>query len=128
MSEKIYSQDDFDNIVSKAKENIENKLRKNYVEKAEYEKLVNEYTTLRNNIRVKEIKDTYSANGGREAYFNDFMELNKDLFQVEDLSSAFKEKVLKHSWAFMNENKPQQEETQKEEDKDVDLYDYSQWG
>lgn len=126
MSEKIYSQDDFDNIVSKAKENIENKLKKNYVEKSEYERLSNEYHTLRNNVRSKEIKEYYISNGGREAYFNDFMELNKDLFEVQDLKESFKDKTKKHSWAFMNDN-IQKEETQKEDSQEFDLYDYSNY-
>lgn len=126
MSEKIYSQEDFDNIVSKAKENIENKLRKNYVEKSEYEKLSNEYATLRNNVRSKEIKETYLSNGGREAYFEDFMALNKDLFEAQDLKATFKDKTMKHSWAFMKEN-IQQESTNEEDNKEFDLYDYTKY-
>lgn len=124
MSEKIYSQDDFDNIVSKAKENIENKLKKNYVEKSEYERLSNEYITLRNNVRSKEIKEYYISNGGRDAYFNDFMELNKDLFEAQDLKESFKDKTKKHSWAFMNDN-TQKEDNSKEDNQEFDLYDYS---
>lgn len=126
MSEKIYSQDDFDNIVSKAKENIENKLKKNYVEKSEYERLSNEYITLRNNVRSKEIKEYYISNGGRDAYFNDFMELNKDLFETQDLKESFKEKTKKHSWAFMNDN-IQKEDNSKEDNQEFDLYDYSSY-
>lgn len=126
MSEKLYSQEDFDNIVSKAKENIENKLRKNYVDKSEYEKLEQEYKTLRNNVRSKEIKETYLSNGGREAYFNDFMELNKDLFDQEDIKGAFKEKAKKHSWAFMEDNTTKQEDSTKD-NKDFDLYDYDKY-
>lgn len=126
MSEKIYSQEDFDNIVSKAKENIENKLRKNYVEKSEYEKLSNEYATLRNNVRSKEIKETYLSNGGREAYFEDFMALNKDLFEAQDLKATFKDKTMKHSWAFMKDN-VEKESTNEEDNKEFDLYDYTKY-
>lgn len=122
--EKKYTQEDVDNIVSKAKENMKKKM----VDTETYEKLLNEYQTLKNNVRSKEIKEVYLNQGGRQEYFDDFMNLNKSLFEVEDVQVAMKEKTLKHSWAFA-EAITTSKETKKEEDDIEDIYNVNKkWG
>lgn len=80
--EKIYTQEDLDNITNKVRSKYEEK----YVSKEEYNKLQSALQEKENLLRGSAIKEEFIKNGGIENAFNDFLESNKSLLQSENLS------------------------------------------
>lgn len=106
--EKVYFQDDVDNIVSKSKERLEQKRERDYVSKADYDSLLSEHNNLTKEVKSNEIKQHFLANGGNEKYFNDFMKVNQNLFDIESskISETIKLKSNENEWAFNNKATP----------------------
>lgn len=88
---KIYSQEQVDDIANKARETIEKKMEE------KINTLANEYNQLQRQIKTKEIKDNYVKLGGREEFFEDFIKINED--KLED-SSMLENAMYKSSWCF----------------------------
>lgn len=101
---KIYFQDDVDNIVSKSKETLTEKYNKNFVSKADFDLIQSEYNNLVRDVKTKAIKDEFIKNGGNEKYFDDYIKLNSQLMDLgeQELSKQVQETTSKNSWAFNN--------------------------
>lgn len=100
--QKIYFQDDVDNIVNKSKETLTDKYNKNFVSKTEYDLLQSEHNNLIKENKLKAIKDEFVKNGGNENYFKDYMDINKHLMELNDetLAKQVAESTNKQVWAF----------------------------
>lgn len=105
MSEKIYTQEDMDNITSKVKEKQQAKYEKTHISLVEYEKLKNQYEELVSQNKINEFKETFKANGGNVDAYNDFIASNKDIMELngDDLTKRFGE--LKESKPYFFETK-----------------------
>lgn len=88
-----YTQSDVDNIVNKAKENM----RKKLVDIAEYEKLANELSEIKNQQRVSQLEKIYLENGGNKTFFNDFLKVNPNINDKD-----VKDKMNSSPWVFMS--------------------------
>lgn len=92
---KIYSQAQVDDIANAARETITKKVESEY--QAKISMLERDYNNLQNQVRTKEIKETYISNGGREEFFDDFIKLNgENLKDATNIENA----MYKSSWCF----------------------------
>lgn len=105
---KIYFQDDVDNIVSRSKETLTEKYNKNYVSKSEYDLIQSEYNNLVKDVKTRAIKDEFLKNGGNEKYFDDYLKLNNQLMDLgeKELTKQIQETTQKNSWAFNDMSAP----------------------
>lgn len=91
--EKVYFQNNVDDITSKVRTTTEEKYSKNYVPRDEYNSLIRE-------LRTNNVKSEFIKNGGNENYFNDFLKVNDDLLSVEgDVSKSVQTKLNNSPWA-----------------------------
>lgn len=88
---KIYSQEQVDDIANKARETIEKKMEE------KINTLANDYNQLQKQIKTKEIKDNYIKLGGREEFFDDFIKINEEKLQD---NSMLENAMYKSSWCF----------------------------
>lgn len=92
---KFYSQSQVDDIANAARETISKKVESEY--QAKLSLLEKDYNNLQNQVRTKEIKETYLSNGGREEFFDDFIKLNGDnLKDTTNIENA----MYRSSWCF----------------------------
>lgn len=104
--EKIYFQQDVDNIVEKSKARFEEKRDRDYISKSDYDFLQSEHNNLIKEVKINSIKQSYLANGGNEKYFNDFMKVNEDLLAIDkNINETIIERAKNNDWAF-NKNTP----------------------
>lgn len=103
--EKVYFQQDMDNIVSKAKSSEKERLEKNFISKTDYELLNSEYNNLKKEVKQNEILNNFKALGGNEKNFNDFMKIHNDLLETDskNIQAVMKEKLTQSAWALANE-------------------------
>lgn len=92
---KIYSQAQVDDIANAARETTAKKIESEY--QAKISLLEKDYNTLQNNVRQKEIKETYLKNGGRNEFFDDFVKVNGD--NLKD-TTTIENAMYKSSWCF----------------------------
>lgn len=99
---KIYFQDDVDSIVTKKEYSLKEKFERNFVSKTDYDLLHSEHNTLLKNIKKEAIKKEFLNNGGNEKYFDDYMNLNQNLMDMEgkDINSHIKSSAQRNPWAF----------------------------
>lgn len=83
MSEKIYTQEDMDNIVSKVKSKQEAKYEKTHISLTEYNKLQEQYNQLLEQNKVNNFKEQYMNHGGNPEAYNDFIASNKEIVSLE---------------------------------------------
>lgn len=104
---KTYTQEEYDNAIGGVKKRFETKIEKDYVSKETYEELNQKYNELQQINRQPKIEDTYLKLGGKKEAFNDFLTLNKDLYDAsdKDLEKNIKDKQSKYSYMFNGENK-----------------------
>lgn len=119
---KMYSQSDLDNIVNKSKENYSKKVEKDFVSRSDFEKLQNEYNTLKTNETINNLRNDYLRNGGIEPYFNDFLKLHGDL--VEN-PQELKNRLGKSGWAMNSPQAPK--EGQPQEHQVIDNIYFNDW-
>lgn len=103
--EKVYFQQDMDNIVAKAKASEKERVEKNFISKTDYEVLNSEYNNLKKEVKQNEILNNFKALGGNEKNFKDFMKIHNDLFETEskDIQAVMKTKLTESAWALINE-------------------------
>lgn len=92
---KFYSQAQVDDIANAARETISKKIESEY--QARISLLEKDYNTLQNNVRQKEIKETYIKNGGREEFFDDFVKLNGDSLKDQ---TNIENAMYRSAWCF----------------------------
>lgn len=122
MSEKVYTQEDLDNIVSKSKENLENKYSKTHIPMGEYEALKNENLQFKASAKKNEFKEVFIKNNGNPSAFDDFYGVEKDnISKIADggTDNYFKEISAKKSFYFNNGNQVQQGQSQLSETEDA---------
>lgn len=120
---KLYSQSDLDNIVNKSKENYSKKVEKDYISRADFEKLQGEYNTLKTEKTISNLKSDYLRNGGIEPYFEDFLKLHGDLLEnPQDLRN----RLGRSGWAMNSPKAPG--ETTPEEHQVIDNIYFKDWG
>lgn len=99
--EKIYSQEDMDNITSKVRESTKAKLEKDFVSKDTYNELEQKYNDLEVKLTKNQVEKDFLALGGVESNFNDYWDLEKDNFTKDkDFKEIIKNSMESRKWAF----------------------------
>lgn len=81
--ERVYTQSQLDDIIAKREATLYKNYSKNNVPKSEYEELNNKYQALNQKIKGEEIKKVFIENGGIEGSFEDFIQVNNMLYELE---------------------------------------------
>ena len=123
--EKIYTQKDMDNITLKVKESAMAKIEKNYVPIDTFKELQTKYQDLELNYKKLNFKDTFIANGGEPSAFNDFVNSNMEILDLEEKKQVEKFKELKESkpFYFNKPALPQQAQTPNDKEQMKDMFD-----
>ena len=123
--EKIYTQKDMDNITLKVKESAMAKIEKNYVPIDTFKELQTKYQDLELNYKKLNFKDTFIANGGEPSAFNDFVNSNMEILDLEENKQVEKFKELKESkpFYFNKTTLPQQAQTPNDKEQMKDMFD-----
>lgn len=102
--EKIYTQEDMDNITSKVKESTIAKYEKTHITIDAYKELESKYNDLVMRDKTNEIKQVFIANNGNEKAFNDFMNSHKELLSLDNkqLANTIGEISKEKQWYFNN--------------------------
>lgn len=102
--DKIYTQEDMDNITSKVKESTIAKYEKTHISIDAYKELESKYNDLLVRDKTNEIKQVFIANNGNEKAFNDFLNSHKELLDVDNkqLSNSINEISKEKQWYFNN--------------------------
>lgn len=102
--EKIYTQEDMDNITSKVKESTIAKYEKTHISIDAYKELESKYNDLLVRDKTNEIKQVFIANNGNEKAFSDFLNSHKELLNVDakQLSNSISEISKEKQWYFNN--------------------------
>ena len=100
--EKIYSQEDMDNITSKVRESTKAKFEKDFVSKDTYTELEQKYNELESKFTKTQVEKDFLALGGIENNFNDYWDLEKDNFigGSKVFKEAIKNSMETRKWAF----------------------------
>lgn len=103
-NEKIYTQEDMDNITSKVKESTIAKYEKTHISVDAYKELESKYNDLLMRDKTNEIKQVFIANNGNEKAFNDFLNSHKELLNLDakQLSNSISEISKEKQWYFNN--------------------------
>lgn len=118
--EKIYTQEDMDNITSKVKERQAEKYAKTHIELAKYQELETKYNELINTNKINSFKETFKANGGNMDAYNDFISTNKDILDLEGDKLTQKLNELKETKKyFFNSSTPTPNQTIFNESKEL---------
>ena len=123
--EKIYTQKDMDNITLKVKESAMAKIEKNYVPIDTFKELQTKYQDLELNYKKLNFKDTFIANGGEPSAFNDFVNSNMEILDLEENKQVEKFKELKESkpFYFNKTTLPQQAQAPNDKEQMKDMFD-----
>lgn len=102
--EKIYTQEDMDNITSKVKESTIAKYEKTHISVDTYKELESKYNDLLMKEKANEVKQVFIANNGNEKAFSDFLNSHKELLNVDakQLSNSISEISKEKQWYFNN--------------------------
>lgn len=102
--EKIYTQEDMDNITSKVKESTIAKYEKTHINIDAYKELESKYNDLLMRDKTNEIKQVFIANNGNEKAFSDFLNSHKELLDLDakQLSNSISEISKEKQWYFNN--------------------------
>lgn len=102
--EKIYTQEDMDNITSKVKESTIAKYEKTHISIDAYKELESKYNDLLVRDKTNEIKQVFIANNGNEKAFSDFLNSHKELLNVDakQLTNSINEISKEKQWYFNN--------------------------
>lgn len=102
--EKIYTQEDMDNITSKVKESTIAKYEKTHISIDAYKELESKYNDLLVRDKTNEIKQVFIANNGNEKAFSDFLNSHRELLNVDNkqLSNSISEISKEKQWYFNN--------------------------
>lgn len=102
--EKIYTQEDMDNITSKVKESTIAKYEKTHISIDAYKELESKYNDLLVRDKTNEIKQVFIANNGNEKAFSDFLNSHRELLNVDakQLSNSISEISKEKQWYFNN--------------------------
>lgn len=98
--EKIYTQEDVNNITNKVRAKYEEK----YVSKEDFNNLQKQLQEKEMSIKASEIKSEFLKNGGIENAFNDFLESNKSLYSADNVSEELNKIKEKKHYFFTKEN------------------------
>lgn len=103
-TEKVYTQEEVDNIIKKAKENQQSQFERKYISKEEYGLLENKYNDLVKTIKSDSIKVAFKNLGGLESSFDDMLALNPNLLNLEDNQQLNSElsKIKEHKPYFFD--------------------------
>lgn len=103
-NEKIYTQEDMDNITSKVKESTIAKYEKTHISVDAYKELESKYNDLVMKEKANEVKQVFIANNGNEKAFNDFLNSHKELLSLDNkqLSNSISEISKEKQWYFNN--------------------------
>lgn len=91
--ERVYFQNNVDDITNKVRTTTEDRYAKNYVHRDEYNSLVRE-------LKTNNIKQEYLKSGGNEKYFNDFIKVNDDLYGDGGMSRSLSQRLKDSPWAL----------------------------
>lgn len=99
---KTYSQEEFDNAIASAKKRVETKIERDYVSKADYDALKQQYTQLEHLTKDASIRNAFEKAGGRVDAYNDFIKLNANLYDVDskELDSKISEVSKQSPYLF----------------------------
>lgn len=100
--DKIYTQEDMDNITSKVKESTIAKYEKTHISIDAYNELESKYNDLINQNKINDIKQIFINKNGNENAFNDFINTNKELLNldVDNISNSIDELSKSKQWYF----------------------------
>lgn len=103
-TEKLFTQAELDEIKeavkNQQKANFDKHVQKNYVEKAEYDKLLNSFNDLQKELKGSSIKQAFLAKGGKETAFNDFLNNHQELLSQDQEALENSLNDLKSTKAF----------------------------
>lgn len=104
--EKIYTQEDMDNITSKVKETMKSKYEKTHIDLETFKNLENKYNELLSQNKIANFKEVFIKNGGNPNAYQDFISANKSILDIDNEKELNKEfENLKQSKAFYFEDK-----------------------
>ena len=111
METKMYTQQEVDEIVGKVKERqqekAEAKISKSYVELSKYQELENRYNEVVNKDKISSLKETFKTNNGNMDAFDDFINTNKQLLDLDNEGQVKAIKELQETKKyFFNSNPP----------------------
>ena len=104
--EKIYTQEDMDNITSKVKEAQKAKYEKTHVSLEAFQELEAKYNSLIQDNKKTQVKDIFKANNGKLEAWDDFITSNEKVLNYEnvnDLEKSIKELAEQKSFYFNNQ-------------------------
>lgn len=110
--DKIYTQEDLDNIVAKAKENMRVKFERDFIPKTEYDALTNKHNELLSSGKKQQIKNEFLKRNGNDDAFEDFYNVSKEHLNntdEKDLDKTFESLSTEKKWAFNQEDKSAQQ-------------------
>lgn len=102
--EKIYTQEDMDNITSKVKESTLAKIEKTHISMDAYKELETKYNNLLTSQKTNEIKQTFLSHNGNEKAFDDFMNSHKNLLEMDskEISNSMSKIAQDKAFYFNN--------------------------
>lgn len=108
MSEKIYDQEDFNNILAKKTAKLQEKfdslVANEYVSKSDFAKLQNENRDLRNQIILPKIKSACKSAGLKQECESDFLQLNKSLLECKEEDLQYNIEKCRKERPYMFDN------------------------
>ena len=119
--EKIYTQEDMDNITSKVKESQRAKYEKTHIAIEAFQELENKYNSLVMENKRNQAKDIFKANNGKLEAWEDFIASNEKVLNFENnetLDNSIKSLVESKSFYF-NTQQPNINNSQNTNDNDV---------
>lgn len=120
--EKIYTQEDMDNITSKVKESTLAKIEKTHISMDAYKELETKYNNLLTSQKTNEIRQTFLSHNGNEKAFDDFMNSHKNLLEMDskEISNSMSKIAQEKAFYFNNTlNVPNEDEITKDMFKQV---------
>lgn len=103
-----YTQAQVDDMMVKARENINSKYEKTHIAISEYEKINQELNDLKAHNSKVAFRETFKANGGNIDAFDDFISNNKEILTLEQDKQVEMLNNLKETkkFYFNNQNVP----------------------
>lgn len=106
--DKIYSQEDLNNIlakkVAKLEEKFNSQVANDYISKSEFAKLQSENSSLRKEIILPKIKLACKSAGLKPECENDFLQLNKALFDCKEEDLQYQIEKCRKDRPYMFDN------------------------
>lgn len=111
---KTYTQEQVNEIVEQVKtrqqEKFAKKIENSYVELDKYNELQSKLNDLELSNKSNSFKDTFISNGGNSSAYNDFINLNRDILNLDNEAQIKKLNEIREQKPYFFVNDKQEEE------------------